>query len=323
MFKKCKLLIVCFVLITSVLISPVSIVRADETVSGESSDRNTFPELNSSEVKFEKKDFFSWFGLKDLPEENCIEEFVLAHRKNAATDYTLYNLVCDFELKTMGTGEEIITSNYTYTIDMEDYEKGFFDSLLVRFNLKEDYFEHAFNYFEIVRNAEGFKERDITGKDKYFTYNTVISKADFYFVRKNDDVAGRVRRFKFTWDSDFWLQKCTKIEFSWYAIEDDYEKPVDSVESENGVDGFTSNTVTDSYLDLEESVWDSILGFFVDLPAAIIAFLMGFVSLTGSLKELMLVVFPFLPAGIVTVLILMLYFFLLLALYKFVQGWFK
>ena len=109
-------------------------------VSGDTSDRyDGTPFLNSSEIKFEKKDFFDWFGFKDIPEENCITELVLAHRRTNGTDYSLYNLVCDFELKTMGTGEDVITSTYTYTIDMENYEKGFFDSLLVRFNLKEDY----------------------------------------------------------------------------------------------------------------------------------------------------------------------------------------
>lgn len=322
MLTRFKSLFISFAFIIGVLLSPVSIVSAAEVEStGESTDRNYFPRLNSSEIKFEKKDFFGWFGLKDIPEENCIEELVLAHRKSSGTDYSLYNLVCDFELKTIGNEEEITTSNYSYVIDMENYEKGFFDSLLVRFNLKEDYFEHAFNYFEIVRNAEGFQSRDLTGKEKYYTYNTVISKADFYFVRKSDNEIGQARRFVFTWDSNFWLQKCTKIDFSWYDHETEIEKEISSVENQNGLDGFTSNT-TDSYLDLEVSVWDSILGFFVDLPAAIIAFITGFVNVIGSLSDLFLVVFPFLPGGIVTVLILMIFFFLLVAIYKLVQGWF-
>lgn len=317
---RLKLLFMVFAVITSVFISPVSFVRADET-SGENYERNSFPRLNSSEVMFEKKEFFDWFGLKDLPEENCIEELILAHRKTNGTDYTLYNLVCDFELKTMGIGEEVTTSNYTYTIDMESYEKGFFDNLLVRFNLKDDYYDHAFDYFEIVRNAEGFQERDITGKEKYYTYNTVISQADFYFVRKSDGEKGQARRFTFTWDSDFWLQKCTKIEFSWYDHETEIEKEISSVESETGVDGFSTNT-TDSYLDIETSVWDGIIGFFVDLPAAVIAFIKGFVDVIGSLTNLILVVFPFLPGGIVTVMILMIFFILLIGICKFVKGWF-
>lgn len=315
---RCKLLFICFALVAAILSEPVSLVRANDTTSGETSDRyNGAPYINSSEIKFEKKDFFNWFGLKNIPEENCIEELILAHRKSANIDYSLYNLVCDFELKTLGTGEDVTTSTYTYTIDMANYETGFVDGLLVRFNLKEDYFEHAFNYFEIVRNAEGFKERDLTGKEKFYTYNTVISQADFYFVRKSDGEAGRVRRFKFTWDSDFWLQKCTKIEFFWYALEEDYEKPVDSVESENGLNGFSTNT-TDSFLDLEGSAWDEILGFFTDLPAAIIAFFTGFLELTDLLTELILVVFPFIPAGIVFVFIMMIYFVLIFGVCKFI-----
>ncbi|MBO5177712.1 MAG: hypothetical protein J6C07_09660 [Lachnospiraceae bacterium] len=313
-----KLLFMVFAVVAAVFIEPVSYVRADET-SGENYDRTLFPRLNSSEVLFEKKEFFDWFGFKELPEENCIQELVLAHRKTAGTDYTLYNLVCDFELKTMGIGEEVTTSNYTYTIDMENYEKGFFDSLLVRFNLKEDYFEHAFDYFEIVRNADGFQERDITGKEKYFTYNTVISQADFYFVRKSDGEKGEARRFTFTWDANFWLQKCTKIEFSWYDHETEIEKEISSVESETGVDGFTSNT-TDSYLDIETSVWDGILGFLIDLPAAIIAFFSGFIEIYSSLIDLFKVIFSFLPGFIFDMLGVVLFVMLAISVSRIIKG---
>ena len=325
MKSRCKLLFLSFILMAAIFMEPVTYVLADDTTTEtteEGYDRTiSVPRLNSSEVKFEKKNFFDWFGFRDVPEENCIEEFILAHRKLQNVDYTLYNLVCDFELKAMGSGESVTTSTYSYTIDFSEYEQGFFDSLLVQFNLKEDYFEHVFDYFEIVRNAEGFLERDITGKEKYYTYNTVISRADFYFVRKSDGEKGEVRRFIFTWDSNFWLQKCTKIDFSWYDHATEIQKEIGTVESESGVDGYSSNT-TDSYLDLEVSVWDSILGFFTDLPAAIIAFLTGFVALMDSIKELILVVFPFIPGGIVTVLMLMMFIILLVALYKLVQGWF-
>ncbi|MBQ7303460.1 MAG: hypothetical protein IJW75_00885 [Alphaproteobacteria bacterium] len=303
------------VLVATVLLTPVQMVcAADDMVSGGNNERNSFPRLISSEVKFEKKHFSNWFGLKDLPDENCIEEFVLAHKKSEFIDYSLYELVCDFELKTLGNDGGITTSTYTYSIDFSDYENGFWDNLLVRFNLKEDYFEHVFDYFEIVHNAKGFQKRDITGKEKFYTYNTVISQADFYFKSKSTGEIGEARRFKFTWNSDFWLQKCTKIDFSWYHHESGIEKEIDSVENLNGVDGINNDYTTGLG-------YDELSSFLIDLPAIIVRLCRGLIDFFSEiLPRLLSVVFPFFPGEFFYYLSATFIISLLVCIWKFVKG---
>lgn len=299
MGSKWRYFFICFLMAAVFILEPVSYVLASDTVpeAGESFDRvEKLPRLNSSEIKFNYGKYWDWFGLVKHDNPIVIEELVLAHLKLDNIDYSLYDLVCDFELKTM-VGSDIKTSDYSYTIDFAEYKKGFIDSLLVRFNLKDDYFEHVFNYYDIVSKADGFMERVIEVDDRFSTYNTVISQVDFYFVRKSDGEIGEARRFKFTWDSDFWMQKCKKIDFSWYRVEEDYEKPVSSVEDENGVFGFSTNTL-DSYLNIEGSAWNEILWLILDIPAALVALVLGFVEMIGYLGDLFSALFPFIPAVI-------------------------
>ena len=307
MRNKWKVLVICLLMAAVVLLEPVSYVRADDTLTEsteEGYDRTIgIPRLNSSEVKFEKKYFWDWFGLKNIPEENCIEELVLIHLNLENVDYSLYDLVCDFELKTMGTGEEVLTSTYSYNIDFSHYIIGWtlgnvdlLGDIVVTNHVDFGYdtFNHFFNYRNIVSNAEGFQERDITGKGKYYTYNTVISQADFYFVRKSDGEKGEARRFTFTWDSDFWMQKCTKIDFSWYDHETEIEKEIDFVEDLNGVDGYGD----------EVSFDEEILNTIMNIPLVVGRFLTGLLNfLGGNFSILLHCVFPFFPPTLCSIIV--------------------
>lgn len=324
MKNKWKSVLICFLMAAVVLLEPVSYALADDT-QGESNDRNDMPGIYYSRLEIEKKSFFDWFGLKDIPEENVIEKIVFTHRDIERFDYSLYDLICDFEFKTLNDDGSITTSFYSENINFNFYLLGtiwddltsidLFNTVNSFYDLGTKEFIHQFNYKNLIKNAEGFEERSIEGTFFDKTYNTVVSRLDFYFVRKSDGKRGIGRSFVFTWDSDFWKQLCTKIDFSFYSPEDGSVTNVESVESESGVNGYST------YED-DEFIWKDILVFFTDLPAAIIAFLTGFINLTDSLKELIFVVFPFIPPGFVIVLMLMIAFILIIALYKLVQGWF-
>jgi len=321
MRKKWRIIFVCFLLAAVFLLEPVSYVLASdiESGSGDSIDRTkTVPWLAYEEIKFNYGKYWDWFGLVEHDNPIVNEELVLAHKKNENIDYSLYNLVCDFELKTRTDNEDIVTP-YSVIIDLSEYKNGFFDGLLVRFNLKDDFFEHVFDYYDIVSKADGFQERVIPADDKYSTYNTVISQADFYFVRKSDGKAGRVTRYKFTWDSDFWMQTCTKIECLAYNKGSEGIQFVDSVENENGVFGHSLNK-TDSYLNIEGSSWDSILGLLLDIPAALVALVVGFIDLIGYIGNLFQAIFPFLPAVVFDIFGIFILLMFLIAIYKMVFG---
>ena len=74
-----KLRVFIMIVLVSILLVPVSFVRADEEEDAYNRTMG-IPRLNSSELKIEKKDYFDWFGLKDIPDENVIKKLVLKLR---------------------------------------------------------------------------------------------------------------------------------------------------------------------------------------------------------------------------------------------------
>lgn len=323
--RKFHFLFVGLILFIVLFLYPVQYAFADDNTSSEIEEeysRMFTPKVLDSELKFNKKSFFSWFGLKDIPEETIIEELVFAH---SIGNYDAYYFVAEFELKTQLDDGSIVTTVYTApSIDLSQYSSGFWDSILVSLNLKDDYYQHVFDYRELVKNAEGFKEYDVTGKGNY-TYNTVISQADFYFIDKEGTGKYDSRRYKFTWDEDFTMQLCTKISFSWYRFPTEeaegYEKEIDSVESNTGVDGYSTN-VNDSYLGLDNSAWEQLIELMAGVPAAVIAFVVGFLNIMSGFSELLNIVFPFVPGSICTLFVFMLFFGVIWGILKFVKGFF-
>lgn len=326
--RKFQFLFFGFILAIVLFSDPLQYAFADDTTSSETEEyfRTFTPKVLDSELKFNKKTFFSWFGLKDIPEETIIEELVFVH---SIDNYDDYYFVAEFELKTQLEDGSVVTSVYTAPyIDLAQYSSGILDSILdsilVSLKLKDDYYQHVFDYRELVKNAEGFKEYDVTGKGNY-TYNTVISQADFYFIDKEGTGKYDSRRYKFTWDEDFTMQLCTKISFSWYRFPTEeaegYEKEIDSVESNTGVDGYSTN-VNDSYLGLDNSAWEQLIELMAGVPAAVIAFVVGFLNIMSGFSELLNIVFPFVPGSICTLFVFMLFFGVIWGIFKFVKGFF-
>ena len=316
MKNKCRLFMICLLIAAVVLLEPVSYAMADDTTSGENYDRNNgIPRPNSSQVEFTIKEFFDWFGLADVPEENVFKEFILSHKKVPNVDYSLYDLVCDFEFKTMGDDGSVTTSTYSYTIDFDYYDVSWSsdrisvdDNLVYNYSKKsdgEDIFYHEFIYKNIIKNAEGFKERPIFGKKNYNTYNTVISQVDFYFVRESDGEIGQARRYVFGWDSNFWLQKCVEISYYWYDHENDLDKEIYVNEDENGIYDSSSG---------EESAWSKLLGMIVDAPLILGAIFVGFTQVVIYLSGLFHAAFPFIPAIVFNIFACVILLFIFVAI---------
>ena len=307
-----KYFVVAIVLLAAVLLAPVEhIALADEI------DRtDSIPWVNDSSVEFTKQ---TKFDVLDFKVNKFMKEFVFKHRRLKALDYSLYDLVCDFELKAQNNDGTITTSYYSYTMDLTQYETGFFDNILIGLKLKDDYFEHTFNYRDIVKNAEGFIEYDesVLGLELY-KYNTVISQADFYFVRKSDGERGQARRFTFVWDSDFYKQECTKITFSWYDFERETEKEIDSVEDESGVDGYNAENA--GWWSDTVSLISKFGEFLVDVPKMLYILVTNIPLVMAKFLELLKAVFPFLPGSLFDVFGVVVVFAFLIALWKIIKG---
>ena len=57
----------------------------------------------------------------------------------------------------------------------------------------------------------------------------------------------------------------------------------------------------------------------LDIPAAIVAFIVGFSGVTSAIKGLLQVLFPFLPGLVINIFIVMLYFMVALAVWKLIK----
>lgn len=318
---KWKLFIIYLVFLLCLV--PKVIVNAEEETVQPDRTRH-IPKVISSEVKFNLKQSFDWFGLVDVPKENIIEEFVLVHQKAEELDYSLYYLVCDFELKTKTEDGFIATTNFQHKIDFDSYEESFLDNVLVFFKLKDDFYEHVFNYRELLEHAEFFEAQEVNTKGDCI-YNTVLSQADFYYVRKSDNAEGQKRRYTFTWDENFWSQTCKKIEFAWVAIEaetgEEIVKVIGTNESETGVEGYSSNA--DSYLGIEEETLLSQLSkYVVAIPTAVVTFMSKLGGFIKVLSDLFKVVFPFIPSVIIDAFFAFMCFGIVVAIWNLVKGLF-
>lgn len=321
---RMKCILSVLMILIMVFLCPAARVLADET-QGESNDRNDMPGLYYSRLDIEKKSFFDWFGLKDIPEENVIEKIVFTHRDIERFDYSLYDLVCDFEFKTLNDDGSITTSFYSETINFKFYilsntleyifTTDFFDVVDNYYDVGTKEFIHQFNYKNLIKNADGFKERSIKGTLLDKTYNTVVSRVDFYFVRKSDGKRGIGRRFVFTWDSDFWKQLCTKVDFSFYSPDDGSVKDIDSVESEFGVDGFDTDPESAS-----DNLFVKFLDYVLFLPEILYIVVSNVINFFTKFSDLMEMVFPFFPGWLFNVFGALIVFGLLIGLWKLIKG---
>lgn len=98
-----------------------------------------------------------------------------------------------------------------------------------------------------------------------------------------------------------------------------YEKSIGSVVNENGVDGYSSNT-TDSFLNIDEFSWTDILWLLADIPAAIVAIVLGFFEIIASISGLFQAIFPFIPAVVFDIFVVFILLTLCIAVWKMVFG---
>lgn len=323
MRNKWKVLVVYLVMAVVIFLEPVSHVRADEgTYSSE------IPYLQGIDVELERNDGWKVFDgiLTGMVDKQRSIGFINFKFDNlSAVDYTKYELVFDFELKSLLDDGSIAVYQHQHVNDIdEDNSPGFFNNLLISLTIKDDFFTQNFSYPGILNQSPYYQEK-VTGSGLAFikglnSYNTVISKVDCYLREKSTGNFGLKSRFTFTWDSDFWCQLCNSITYELVFPESgeilDSKNNSDvlfagSLDSD-GDDGFINNI----------PVLGDIYAFITDVPAAIIAFFTGFLGFVDVFKELILVVFPFLPGEFVNILILLFGFILVIGVYKLVQGWF-
>lgn len=316
-----RVLIICFTLVFTILLGPVFLIRAEEDKIFEGSFNEEVPYMNGISVELIRFDFNPFnYVFAETNKQSHIKRIEFRYDKDSDVYYSEYEFIFDFTLKTQLSDGSLVDTKYKYVIDGDSKEGSVsqLDSILVWFGLKDDYFSWSFNYEDLVKKSPVCEEKKDFLSQKSF--NTVVSSVDCYVRRKADLNYGLVSHFDFVWYEDFYKQNCSKISYS--LLKPDVNEVLDTNSVENHKFAGSLDSDGKNLFYGISSTFNDILGFFVDLPAAIIAFLTGFWDVINLLNDLILLVFPFVPSGFIMVLIIMIFIILVIAIYKLVQGWF-
>lgn len=289
-----KRLAAALVFLVTILLKPVESVWAGRA------EGDVIPTVYDFSVEFETKEYVYSEGWFDFDTWESITDIHFRHKKLDNVDYSQYYLVCGITLATM---REDGSLEYT---DLDDYigfddgiDHGFFYDVATWFNSLDGYYDHEFDYHDLVVEAEhGFDKVQLNkyGKEIY-TYNTVVSSMKFYFVRQSDEKPGRALVCSFFWDEDFYMQELVGVDYYWTDVLDDGE-PEDSEEAGDGeIEKEPAEADDDDWYGVP-SLLDEFKYFLLGLPKALYAVLAGVIAFSAGLVSLIKALFPFIPGVI-------------------------
>lgn len=323
MRNKWKVLVMCLVMAAVVLLEPVSYVRAEDVYS---EDMPYLVGLNFNMMVNSESN--RDVVLDTVMKSKTVDYFIFKFDELEDVNYSNFEIVFDITLKSQLADGTVTTHNRRKIFDVvSSSNPGAFEDFLMFVGLKDSYYQFSMAFDSLVRlSPDCIASEKWVGDNLNFTakkvyeYNTVVTRVDCFLRQKLTGKHGLISRFDLTWDSDFLKSLCTNVTYE--LVEPVTGEVLDSGTNENlnGAYGYDSDG---DNLDHEaRSVLSDIIEFFTDVPTAIVALVTGFFRFGDVLKELILVVFPFLPGGFVNILLLMLGFILLIGVCKFVQGWF-
>ena len=318
---RMKVLLSVLMILVIVFLCPAARVLADETQAAYSED---VPYLEGIEVLFQRNDAsIGWGWLTGSVEKQRSISFIkFEHDRLSAVDYTKYEIVFEYVLKSQMEDGSVKTHNYSYVGDFTDENSpGFFDNLLISISLKDDYFIHNFSYLGIINQSPDFQEKVSSGLASgrgLNAYNTIISQVDCYLREKETGKIGLVSRFSFIWDSDFWNQCCTGITYNLIVPGTDVVLG-SQMTQDTLFAGKLSSDGTSWFQDFQSEM-SGVSDFLVGLPEMLYIIASNVILVSAKLLELLQVVFPFIPGWMFYTFIVLIIFGLFVGLWKLIKG---
>lgn len=319
---KQKRIVIALFLLAAVLLSPACYVLADETVEQEETEgtySSEVPYMKGISVELIRFDLNPLNYIMAETNKQChIKRIEFRYDKQTNINYSDYEFVFQFKLKSQCSDGSITTHPYWYVID-GDSEEGTvsqLDEILIFFDLKEDYFSWSFDYEDLVTQLQDcIVERDFLQQK---SYNTVVSSVDCFIRRKSDGLNGLVSRFVFTWYEDFYKQNCSKIEYTLIEPEGNEVLDSGSVTHHKFAGNFDSDG-SNLYYTISNKIND-LLGFITDIPEALYVIASNITGIALKLLDLFKKVFPFIPGIIFDVFGVLILFSFFIALWKLIKG---
>ena len=327
--KKIRYIAVVLVLLVSVLLGPVESVQAAvagsmtgerfvKSRSGGSmtgfGSRDEFPVVTDFSVDFDKRQMFSFVNFSDwFNTWETIEGIEFKHKELASIDYSQYYLVCDIVLISKMEDGTLKYTNFSDRVGFVNDSDGLLSGVSSWVDSWDGYYNHYFDYSDIMQKRRRSIINDrIIGQDgllggDIYTYNSVVSSMDFYFVRISDGKCGKALRCQFTWEEDFYAQELVGIDYYYHNVGDDTgaEDPEggapegEEPENPEGGDDDSKEPAKpkDDWHD-EDNLLDKFGSFLKDIPEMFWAILVGVIAFVTVIVELISVLFPYIPGVI-------------------------
>ena len=156
---RIKYVAAVLVLIAALLLFPVIKVLAAEEEGTYSED---VPFLQGIKVELNTNNgLMEWGWLAEqTKKQRRIFTMDFEFDRLSAVDYTNYEVVFDFELRSQMDDGSIKVHPYSYITELTDENSpGFFDNLLISITLKDDYFKQSFTWQGLISNSPDYMQK--------------------------------------------------------------------------------------------------------------------------------------------------------------------
>lgn len=320
MKNKCRLFVICVLLVAATLLKPVTYVLANDGVYSEE-----VPYLEGIEFNMHVNAESNRGVLLDtVMKDKDISAFIFKFDKLDGINYENYEVVFDMDLKSKLTDGTITTHKYSKSFDVTACKPGFIDNFLMSVGLKDSFYEISMDFDTLIKNSpdciaeEKFVADNLNfSVKKVYVYNTVITKVDCYLREKSTGNYGLISRFLLTWDKEFRNALCTNVTYNLITPETNEILESGSISNASGSYGYDSDGSNGVYN--TKSLLTKLVDFLTEIPFAIYAFVSGFFGLYSSIGKFFKVTFPFLPAIIFDILGVVIFFTIAFSIWLFLK----
>lgn len=132
-----------------------------------------------------------WQGWLSFEQVNVVNGLEYKCRPSGSVSEAGCYLYCTFNLKSQLDDGSLVDYVVTKKVSVSSYE-------------------FYFDYPSLIAQAPAFQQKKV-GISNTYTYNTVVSSAEFYYVDLGTGEITNLNHYDLVWDSDLWNQECVGV----------------------------------------------------------------------------------------------------------------
>lgn len=250
-----------------------------------------------------------WYGWLSFEKVNVINGLQFNYRPVVSGSPSDYYLCCKFNLKSQLEDGSFVDYEVTKNVDISTYE-------------------FYFDYPSLIARAPAFEKKKV-GVSNTYTYNTVVSSAEFYYVDLATAETGPIYHYDLVWDSDLWAQDCVGISKRTSGAEatptpTPTPAPTPTAAPDATVTPTPIPTPTPTPTPIPkwydtDSLMDDFGGYLTELPSTLHAVIKGILAVVTLFMQLATMLFPFMPGVFFPFFSFLLIFSILLGIWRIIK----